>query len=75
MAESVPAPPTPSPVKPPNLTRKVPLTDLPTGLMVALVRAGATFENGKLVERPDESGGGQQAAILPPRRWSTIDPT
>ena len=30
--------------------------------LVALVRAGATFENGKLVERPDESGGDQQAA-------------
>jgi len=24
--------------------------------------AGAKFENGKLVERPDESGGDQQAA-------------
>jgi putative transposase len=24
--------------------------------LVALVRAGAGFENGKLVERPDESG-------------------
>jgi putative transposase len=31
--------------------------------LVALVRAGATFEKGKLVERPDEeSGGDQQAA-------------
>ena len=30
--------------------------------LVALVRAGATFVNGKLVERPDESGGDQQAA-------------
>ena len=30
--------------------------------LVALVRAGARFENGKLVERPDESGGDQQAA-------------
>ena len=30
--------------------------------LVALVRAGATFENGKLVERPDESGGDQQVA-------------
>ena len=30
--------------------------------MVALVRAGATFVNGKLVERPDESGGDQQVA-------------
>ncbi len=29
---------------------------------VALVRAGAGFENGKLVERPDESGGDQQVA-------------
>jgi hypothetical protein len=29
--------------------------------LVALVRAGARFENGKLVERPDESGGDQQA--------------
>jgi hypothetical protein len=30
--------------------------------LVALVRAGATFEEGKLVERPDESGGQTQAA-------------
>ena len=30
--------------------------------LVALVRAGARFENGKLVERPDESGGDAQAA-------------
>jgi transposase-like protein len=30
--------------------------------LVALVRAGATFINGKLVERADESGGGTQAA-------------
>ncbi len=30
--------------------------------LVALVRAGATFERGKLVERPDESGGDQQVA-------------
>ena len=30
--------------------------------LVFLVRAGAKFENGKLVERPDESGGDQQAA-------------
>ena len=30
--------------------------------LVFLVRAGARFENGKLVERPDESGGEQQAA-------------
>ena len=31
--------------------------------LVALVRAGATFEKGKLIERPDEeSGGDQQAA-------------
>ena len=30
--------------------------------LVALVRAGATFENGVLVERPDESGGDQQVA-------------
>ena len=30
--------------------------------LVALVRAGATFTNGKLVERPDKSGGKQQAA-------------
>jgi hypothetical protein len=30
--------------------------------LVALVRAGARFENGKLLERPDESGGDQQAA-------------
>jgi putative transposase len=30
--------------------------------VVALVRAGAKFENGKVVERPGESGGDQQAA-------------
>jgi transposase-like protein len=30
--------------------------------LVALVRAGATFEKGELVERPDESGGDQRAA-------------
>jgi transposase-like protein len=30
--------------------------------LVALVRAGARFENGKLIERPNETGGGQQAA-------------
>jgi len=30
--------------------------------LVALVRAGARFENGKLVERPDESGGEAQVA-------------
>ena len=30
--------------------------------LVALVRAGARFEKGKLVERPDESGGEDQAA-------------
>ena len=30
--------------------------------LVALVRAGARFEKGKLVERPDQSGGDQQVA-------------
>lgn len=30
--------------------------------LVALVRAGATFKNGQLVERPHESGGEQQVA-------------
>jgi len=30
--------------------------------LVALVRAGARFEKGKLIERPDESGGNQQVA-------------
>jgi transposase-like protein len=30
--------------------------------LVALVRAGARFENGKLVQRADKSGGDQQAA-------------
>jgi len=30
--------------------------------LVALVRAGARFEKGRLVERPDESGGDQQIA-------------
>jgi hypothetical protein len=31
--------------------------------LVALGRAGAEFENGKLVERPDESGGDQQDRV------------
>jgi putative transposase len=30
--------------------------------LVALVRAGVQFEKGKLVERPEESGGDQQVA-------------
>jgi hypothetical protein len=30
--------------------------------LVALVRAGASFKKGKLVERPDESEGDQQVA-------------
>jgi hypothetical protein len=30
--------------------------------LVALVRARARFANGHLIERPDESGGDQQAA-------------
>jgi hypothetical protein len=30
--------------------------------LVALVRAGAQFKNGKLIERPDESGGNAHAA-------------
>ncbi len=30
--------------------------------LVALVRAGATFEKGKLVERPEESGSDQHVA-------------
>lgn len=30
--------------------------------LVALVRAGARFERGVLIERPDQSGGDQQAA-------------
>jgi putative transposase len=30
--------------------------------LVALVRAGAKFENGKLVERPDDSRGDRRAA-------------
>jgi putative transposase len=30
--------------------------------LVALVRAGARFEKGKLIERPDDSGGDQQVA-------------
>ena len=29
--------------------------------LVTLVRAGATFENGKLVERPDETNGKEAA--------------
>jgi hypothetical protein len=32
--------------------------------LVALVRAGAVFRNGKLIERPDESEGGDQQAAL-----------
>ena len=32
--------------------------------LVALVRAGAVFKNGKLIERPDESEGGDQQAVL-----------
>ena len=28
--------------------------------LVALVRAGAVFKNGKLIERPDEAEGGDQ---------------
>jgi len=28
--------------------------------LVVLVRAGAVFKNGKLIERPDGSGGGDQ---------------
>ena len=31
--------------------------------LVALVRAGAMFENGKLVERPDESGGDRASRV------------
>jgi transposase-like protein len=30
--------------------------------LVALVRAGAQFKDGKIVERPDQSGGAAQAA-------------
>lgn len=30
--------------------------------LVALVRAGATFDMGKLVKPPNEQGGGQQVA-------------
>ena len=30
--------------------------------LIALVRAGARFANGRLVEQPDESGGEAQAA-------------
>jgi putative transposase len=30
--------------------------------LIAVVPAGAKFENGKLIERPDESGGDAQAA-------------
>jgi hypothetical protein len=30
--------------------------------LVALVRAGARFDNGQLVKRPGESGGDRQAA-------------
>jgi hypothetical protein len=32
--------------------------------LVALVRTGAVFRNGKLIERPDESEGGDQQAAL-----------
>ena len=33
-----------------------------SAILPALVRAGARFQNGQLVERPDESRGDQQAA-------------
>ncbi len=36
--------------------------------LVALVRAGTRFEKGKLVERPDKSGGEQQVADTPIHR-------
>jgi hypothetical protein len=39
--------------------------------LVALVRAGARFEKGKLVERPDESGGDQQGRVT--RRSTGLD--
>jgi hypothetical protein len=52
-----------------ELSPITPWVDRPTSLitvkapnLVALVWAGARFENGKLVERPNESGGDQQAA-------------
>ena len=38
------------------------VTTVASAVTVAVVRAGARFENGKLVERPDESGADQQAA-------------
>ncbi len=31
--------------------------------LVAMVRAGARFENGLLVERPDDSGGDQESRV------------
>ncbi|GAA2436949.1 hypothetical protein GCM10010191_59740 [Actinomadura vinacea] len=46
--------------------------------LVALVRAGARFESGQLVERSDESGGDQQAArvvgvLLGVQSWVRIN--
>ena len=32
--------------------------------LVALARAGAQFKDGKLIERPEESGGDTRAALL-----------
>ncbi|MEO9220917.1 MAG: transposase, partial [Mycobacteriaceae bacterium] len=40
--------------------------------LVALVRAGAKFEKGKLIERPDESGGDQRSRMTT-RRSAGLD--
>ena len=42
--------------------------------LIALVRAGAVFEMGKLIERPDESGGDQQVACHVDPQVLTIPP-
>jgi hypothetical protein len=39
--------------------------------LIALVRAGAVFKNGKLIERPDESEGGDQQVAT--RRSTGLD--
>jgi hypothetical protein len=38
------------------------MTEFTRSMYREIVAAGARFKNGKLVERPDESGGDQQVA-------------
>ena len=42
--------------------------------LVALVRAGAVFKNGKLIERPDESEGGDQQVASQDLRGELMTP-